>query len=285
MFVFDPGFEKSCEDLAKQIESLRNDPNLLGYFSDNELPFSREALKNYLSLPDQDPGHIAAATWVRSKHGAKVDVKHITEKDQEAFLEFLADRYFRIVSSSLKKHDPHHMFLGCRFYSADYNHPEVFRAAGKYVDVVSVNYYHAWTPDAAKLESWEREAGKPILITEWYAKALDSGLANMGGAGWVVKTQSDRGRYYQNFGIGLLESKVCVGWHWFKYTDNDPDDRLTDPSNRDSNKGILNNRYDPYQPLLDAMKQLNLRAYSLINYFDGGKSQQLGVLKAGDKGD
>jgi hypothetical protein len=62
---------------------------------------------------------------------------------------------------------------------------------------------------------------------------------------------------------------VCVGWHWFKYIDNDPDDKTVDPSNVDSNKGVVNNRYVPYQPLLDSMKRLNQRAYGLISHFDG----------------
>ena len=78
----------------------------------------------------------------------------------------------------------------------------------------------------------------------------------------------DRGRFYQNFALGLLESKVCVGWHWFKYADNDPADTKADPSNRDSNKGIVNTRYVPYPPLLDAMRQLNERAYTAAKHFD-----------------
>jgi len=83
-----------------------------------------------------------------------------------------------------------------------------------------------------------------------------------------VATQQDRGWFYQNFTLGLLESKVCVGWHWFKYIDNDPTDLKTDPSNRDSNKGIVNVKYEPYQPLLDAMQELNHAAYPLTDYFD-----------------
>ncbi len=74
-----------------------------------------------------------------------------------------------------------------------------------------------------------------------------------------------------NFTLGLLESKVCVGWHWLKYMDNDPTDLKTDPSNRDSNKGILNVKYEPYQPLLDSMKELNRAAYPLTAYFDRAK--------------
>jgi hypothetical protein len=93
-------------------------------------------------------------------------------------------------------------------------------------------------------------------------------MANTSGAGWLVKTQRERGQFYENFTLGLLQSKVCVGWHWFKYIDNDPDDKTVDPSNIDSNKGVVNNRYVPYQPLLDSMKRLNQRAYGLISFLD-----------------
>ncbi|MDP3209629.1 MAG: hypothetical protein Q8M65_10805, partial [Rhodoglobus sp.] len=86
------------------------------------------------------------------------------------------------------------------------------------------------------------------LITEWYAKGMDSGMANTSGAGWTVKTQADRGRFYENFTLGLLEARGCVGWHWFKYGDNDPTDTKADPSNTDSNKGIVTNRYAPSTP-------------------------------------
>jgi hypothetical protein len=47
-----------------------------------------------------------------------------------------------------------------------------------------------------------------------------------------------------------------------------------DPSNVDSNKGVVNNRYVPYQPLLDSMKRLNQRAYGLISYFDGKSGRE-----------
>ena len=48
--------------------------------------------------------------------------------------------------------------------------------------------------------------------------------------------------------------------------DNDPDDLKVDPSNRDSNKGMVSNRYEPYLPLLDSMKRINQRAYGLAEY-------------------
>jgi len=268
IFVFDPAFESFCDEQARTLAENKNDPWLIGYFSDNELPFSPTSLSNYLALPEEDPGHTAALAWLRARHGAKAGAQDIVAQDQSDFLALVVDRYFRITSNAIKRYDPNHLFLGSRFYGSNLSQPEIFRAAGHWIDVISVNWYHAWTPDSERLAMWEHESGKPVLVTEWYAKGMDSGLANHGGAGWVVKTQRDRGLYYQNFTLGLLESKVCIGWDWFKYADNDPEDTQADPSNRDSNKGILNNRYEPYDPLLDAMKQINERTFSLAEYFD-----------------
>jgi hypothetical protein len=70
--------------------------------------------------------------------------------------------------------------------------------------------------------------------------------------------------------LGLLESRVCVGWHWFRYADNDPEERGAVASNLDSNKGIVTNRYEPYRELLDAMSELNHRTFGLIHHFDRG---------------
>lgn len=41
-----------------------------------------------------------------------------------------------------------------------------------------------------------------------------------------------------------------------------------DASNLNANKGIVNNDYEPYEPLLKKMKELNTQVYSLVDYFD-----------------
>jgi hypothetical protein len=110
-----------------------------------------------------------------------------------------------------------------------------------------------------------------VFITEYYTKAEDSGMPNISGAGWLVKTQNDRGIHYQNFCLNLLVAKNCVGWHWFRYQDNDPNDPTADPSNNDSNKGIVNTRYEVYDILAESMKKLNQNKYQLIKFFDSKK--------------
>jgi len=69
-------------------------------------------------------------------------------------------------------------------------------------------------------------------------------------------------------------AQIKPGWHWFKYMDNDPNVLAPDPSNSDSNKGIVNVRFKPDIPLLEKMKELNIRVYHLTNYYDDMESQK-----------
>jgi len=43
IFVFDPEFEPFCDEFAAQLEATKDDPYLVGHFSDNELPFRENA--------------------------------------------------------------------------------------------------------------------------------------------------------------------------------------------------------------------------------------------------
>ncbi len=265
IFVFDPEFKNFCDEHAKQLLNYKDDPNLFGHFSDNEMPFRFNAIDNYLELPEEDPGRIAARNWLNEKGITK---KEITDEHRSEFMALVAEKYFSVVSAAIKKYDPNHMYIGARFYSSEKHHEEFMKVAGKYLDIVSNNYYGKWTPDSTHMAEWTKWSGKPFIITEYYTKGEDSGMGNISGAGWIVRTQEDRGLFYQNYNLALLESKNCVGWHYFKYQDNDPTAVGVDPSNIDSNKGIVSNRYIPWTPLLEKMKELNSQVYNLVEYFD-----------------
>ena len=269
-FIFDPAFPEFCAEHARQLAKHRDDPLLLGHFSDNEMPWSRAMLENYLRLPADDPGHAVARDWLAARRGGAAPVDAvITDADRSAFLEFAVEHYLAIVAAAIRRVDPNHLFLGVRLHEPVFDLPEVFRAAGRHCDVICVNYYRVWTPDEAQMAMWARESGRPFMVTEHYAKGADSGLGNTGGAGWLVRGQRDRGLFYQNFAIGLLRTRNCVGWHWHRYADNDPDDKNVDPSNRDSNKGIVSSRYVPWSPVIEEMTALNRRVYGIADTFDG----------------
>ena len=258
--VFEPGFAEFCAEQCRgRLAAMAEDPWLVGVFSDNELPIKRDVLDRMLRRGGATQA--AAEAFMAGKG-------EVTDEWRREFVRHVFDTYFRITTQAIRAVLPRHLCLGSRFHSPAKTVSGVWKAAGRWCDVISMNYYDHWSPQKEHLRQWHEWSGKPCLITEFYVKGMDSGMANTSGAGWVVRTQADRGAFYQNFTLELLEAKTCVGWHWFKYLDNDPANRQTDASNRDSNKGILNGRYEPYTPLLEAMRELNLRIHPLIQQFD-----------------
>jgi hypothetical protein len=270
--VFHPEFEPFCDRYAQALAANRNDPRLLGHFSDNELPSPADLILKSLALDPDDPhlGHgcRAAREWLARRKSASANASDLTEEDRDAFRGHVFSRYFEVTTRAIRKYDPNHMCLGPRLHGSSLRSPGILRAAGRHCDVIAMNVYWQWAPAPELLSLWEKEGGRPFLVTEYYAKGMDSGFPNNSGAGWIVPTQRDRALFYQHFCLALLESKQCVGWDWFKYMDNDPEDLTTDPSNRDSNKGIVTIRYEPYKDLLEGMRELNTQVYALVDFFD-----------------
>jgi hypothetical protein len=262
--VFHPEFEPWCDEYAKRLAATKDDPWLLGHYTDNELPAYADILDRALKA---EQTRDEARAWLRERKGGEGEVN---AEDREAFVERLNERYFRVTTSAIRKYDPNHLCLGSRLHGGALKHPGVLRAAGRYLDAVACNVYNRWTPEAELYGAWRTHLKKPVMVTEFYAKGEDSGFANTTGAGWLVPTQKDRALFYQNFLISMLESKVCVGWDWFKYMDNDPEDLTTDPSNRDSNKGMVKIDYEVYGELVEGMREFNREVYGLVDHLDRG---------------
>jgi len=267
--VFDPAFKTYLDNSCKTFAQYKDDKYLLGYFIDNELPWVNDALDRHIKfLATNDPCYIAAKEWLDNRKGKNASLSDITQADRNAFWDFYAGKFFSLAKEYIEKYDPNHMFLGSRFNqrSEELINPNIFETAGKYCDIISINHYGEWAPITDRMANWEAWAKKPFIITEFYTKGEDSGLLNETGVGWLVKTQRDRGLFYENFIIKLLRSKGCVGWHWFRYQDNDPEDLTTDPSNRNSNKGLVKINYDPYDDLITICKSANEKVYSYLDY-------------------
>lgn len=281
MPVFMPEFETYADSYAAEVAAPYRDCNrILGWFSDNELPAQYNMLERFLTIdPTSDNGHYSlAVAWEYLKRETGLDnptLNDITEEIRERFRGVVYDRYFRIVRTALKKYVPNHMYIGCRFSYVGKLYQDgktmsatIMDAAGRWCDIITVNYYMAWTPDAELMLEWQKWAGRPFMVTEWYAMAYDSGLACMTGAGFRVRTQQDRADFYQNFALWLLECPWFTGFHWFMYMDNDPGDPNAEVSNMNSNKGIITSNFEEWTTLTGAMKELNDNIYPLIRFFD-----------------
>lgn len=259
--VFDPEFKEYCEKhIPEFVAKYKNDPNVLGYFTDNEMPLRLGNLEGFLKMDESDYGHRAAKAWME-RNG----YTEITREVRLQFVGYVAETYYRIVSDVLKTADPNHLYLGSRLAGDSKTYEYVYKAAAKYCDIVSMNYYGHWEVIREDIEKWEKWADTPYMITEFYTKGEDTGLGNTSGDGWIVRTQKDRGIHYENFIIGLLRTGNCVGWCWCKYLDNDPTALHAEASNKDANKGIFDNSYEPYRDLVKSMTRVNTVRYSILS--------------------
>ena len=113
--------------------------------------------------------------------------------DHNDFLYIVAEQFYRICYEKIKKYDKNHLILGSKFLS--YFAPiKVLEASKDYVDVISVNHYNpnpvlipfwyifqdiiGYARPNNYLEEFNEITDKPILISEFYFRAKDSGLPN-----------------------------------------------------------------------------------------------------------
>ncbi len=262
--VLDPKFESFCDSVANKFCTPYKGKKkyMLGYFTDNEIPFNQDQLYNLLSaLSPGDPSYEAAKTFITSKgHSVSTVINSyntIPEEIKREFAGVLADRYYECVSKAIKKYDPNHLVLGSRLHGRPRSIKQVVEAAGKWMDVVSVNFYDNWGPDdQITTQNWLTWAGKPCLVTEFYTKNIQSSTEEQEGAGWYVENHANRGKFYQNTCIDLLRSKQFIGWHYFKF--------------QDDYKGMMNLNGQEFTDMTNYMTELNEQVYQLCKHFDSG---------------
>jgi hypothetical protein len=167
-------------------------------------------------------------------------------------------RYFRTVQEAIARHDPNHLYLGSRLNGL--NVSDATLRASRFVDVVSIQMYHQWSVDQSRLNHWAAVSGRPILNSEWYAMRPVRPELEVKGAGFRVRSDTDRGSFYQNLCLGMLANPNCVGWHWFKYAGDDADCR----------RGFVDERIQLHTPMTERMRQLNRQVYSLRAYLSSG---------------
>lgn len=171
------------------------------------------------------------------------------------------------------------MILGCRFVWATVPKP-VVQACGEYCDVVSINYYEAGV--LGKLLLWVTSSGsmrmpqdldfrayhdltkKPLLVTEFSFRAIDSGLLNTYPPSLVmqptVASQKLRADKFEECATTWMSQPYFLGYHWFDYMDEPKGGRF---DGENGNYGLVNIADEPYAVFVDRLKAVNRRAWGL----------------------
>ena len=282
--VFNDDFESVITEYAKttvESEGCKDDPFLLGYFTDNELPLypggSRGDLTlRYLRLGTGSQGFLWLRNWLLterhpdsglSPHETDPDKLYalVSDWDEFHFTYEVSFRYYSAAVKAVRAADPNHLNLGSRLHGAAKSNKFIARAAKDAdLDVLSFNFYCKHDPldtplhdefadYASWLEMWEDEGPGPSMITEFYVKGKDAGERNGAGEGLTVRDQTERGRWFQFFATQSLKVNGIVGLHWFKYQDGLYKDSTTGQMER-SNQGVVDGDYEWYQALGDSFQ-------------------------------
>ena len=273
--VFSPRFRPSCDRIAERVcRPRREDRELLGYFTDNELAWWGRGARDtglYEAALKLPPTHTARQALEKFAAARGEDPQKASSATKLAFLREAAEIYFRETSAAIRAADPNHLVLGARFAGLGGAHDVVWEVSGKYCDAVTFNTY-PWAdidrnvvltssqPNFARrvadvFAEQAAKIGKPFIITEWSFPALDSGLPCTHGAGQRFDTQDERTRATELFARTMLASPAVVGYIYFMWTD-EPPEGVTDVHPEDTNYGLVNERGEPY-PITDMFARLH----------------------------
>jgi len=300
--VFHPRFPEFCRFIiSRSCMSSVNDPWLFGVFIDNELRWWGDGKNSKTGLFniafELDPEHSAKQAAVEilkekcngdlatfnKQWNLKLDsfdqlpkltiLPQETEEQIEikrAFLALVAEKYFGTVGTIFREIDPNHLLLGSRFAGMSGHDEVIWKAAGKYCDIVTWNQYgyvdlnleaafsskpptgQPLVEEFHKVYDWTQ---KPTMLTEWSFPALDSGLPCTHGAGQRFHTQTQRTKATEIYARALLAIPSMVGYDYFMWVD-EPALGISAKFPENSNYGLVNEDLEPYPEITSMFAKL-----------------------------
>jgi hypothetical protein len=289
--VFSQPFADAIDEVGRrEIAPLAHEPRLLGWFTNNELNWHGEhgwpedpnqsLLEKYLALASESAGRTRLLAWLREYFGGdfsrfrdafdttasdwagleqvrtlKPHRFRLAQRTKYAWAGEVAERYFSLSEAAIRRHDPKHLILGCRFAGSAMT--PVAQAQARHCDVLSINVYSK--EGSAPIEMLDRLyalTGKPIMITEFSWRAMEnrSGCANSRGADVTVPTQHDRAQRADRFVRAVMARPYLLGLHWFQHHDEPANGRF---DGEDSNYGLVDHHDRPYEELTGVFTRLS----------------------------
>ena len=277
--VFHKDFAAFCDaQAAKLCAPLKDDTGLFGYFFDNELAWYGHGTPDTglydaaANAPSGSPAREALRAFLAGRR-LSPDGKAVPVGVKTEFVRLAARRYFETIAAAVRRHDPNHLLLGCRFAGLTTAHRVVWEEAARSCDVVTFNQYSWADLDENAVYLW-RDSGvkaadafaeryawmkKPMLITEWSFISLDSGLPCTGGYGQRFLTQDERVKAAELYAKLLFSLPYMIGFDYFMWVD-EPALGISKKFPENSNYGLVNERGEPYAKLTSMFARVNAEA-------------------------
>ncbi len=283
--MFHPQTACKVEEIVRELTApYRQDPNLLGWFTDNELGWWDDSLfLHFLKQPMQNATRRELIKLLRRHYGNDFrrlqqdfdtgDARQFEDIRQTTlvpggkgmvvinhFIYMLAKQYYKLMYDAIRRYDRDHLILGDRYH--DFYPLEVARASTRYVDVVSVNHGADWIDGSNShyfLYTLHRLTGKPVLITEFYFCAHENRSGNRNSPPDTnfptVQTQRERAEGARVNLVDCTQRPYVIGAHWFQYYD-EPTFGRDDGENY--NMGLVDIHNQPYEDLTTAFRSVTV---------------------------
>ena len=304
--IFDPYMAEQAKAKAREITAaFRDNPRLLGYFTDNEVGWwnaplfawhleqgwafyaKRELWRliydwyqgDFAKLQaDFVPGPGLNSFEKLKESGAVLKLRPGGQgiKVIGRFTYELARRYYQLAHQALRQADPQALVVGDRL-PLYYNQDAVLAERGL-VDVLSTNY-NVDGPDGwvapYYFEGLRDLCGAPVLISEYFFAARENRSHNANnGHLMTVDTQAQRAKGATTSLANLASFPNVVGVHWFQYAD-EPSGGRSDGEDFDMGLVDVDNR--PYKRLTQAFAALNSKIPAIHAQAQWAKSQNAGL--------
>eukprot|EP01120_Amphizonella_sp_Union-15-10_P001456 TRINITY_DN1154_c0_g1_i3.p1 TRINITY_DN1154_c0_g1~~TRINITY_DN1154_c0_g1_i3.p1 ORF type:complete len:185 (-),score=50.63 TRINITY_DN1154_c0_g1_i3:55-609(-) len=175
----------------------------------------------------------------------------------------VAQQYFSVIYSAIKRYDPNHLVLGCKFVDSTASFllsiVEGSVSGGKFVDAHSIDIYN-FTPDRAKMDSIYKAVQIPWIVAEFSFRGGDQGYPNSKGAGPIVPNQQARATDFATYVGDWVSAPYAIGYHWFEWVDEPRQGRF---DGEDSEYGVVNLEDQVYQVLTSKMTEVNGNAENM----------------------
>ncbi len=281
--MFSPQTARQVDELMGNLTApYRDDPYLLGWFTDNEQGWWDDSVfLHFVKQPAENATRRELVKLLRRHYKDDLcrmradfdigDARRFEDVQQatlipggsgmqviNAFIGLLARRYYGLMHEAIRRYDRNHLILGDRYI--DFYPLEVARAAAPYVDVVSTNHGADWIDGSNSyyfLYTLHRLSAKPVLVTEFYFCAHENRSGNKNtppGTNFpTVQTQRERAEGARRQVMEYARRPYVIGAHWFQYYD-EPTFGRSDGENY--NMGLVDIHNQPYEELTSAYQSL-----------------------------
>ncbi len=234
--LFDPAIQAELRQrIHDSIKPHLDKQNCLGYVF-RDLPLwgttPQRGKPTYMdfirALPEEAPGKQAYSSFIGNEskplsathtvdsilrsenNGELTKLTPSSQASDEAFLNILADLYYRLTTEAIREIDPHHLILGDRFMTQSSRTPDsILVTAARYVDALSFQPMGTQSLVSGYLDQVHEITGKPTLLAD-----VNCVLQR------PARDQTDTRDYQKNvadhtrrFYLDAASSPACIGIH------------------------------------------------------------------------